>query len=172
MGTFIKEEIQMNKIIYHRKHLRLKHYDYSAEGFYFITICGQNRVKYFGEIVDGQFIPNDAALMIEKIWLQMLLRFPFISQHDYVLMPNHFHAIVEIKNKENIPIGNIVGAFKSLTTNEYIKGVREHSWMPFKKRLWQRNYYEHVIRNEISYVKLVEYIQNNPLKWEEDMFFM
>ena len=162
----------MNNDKYQRKHIRLKHYDYSTEGFYFITICGQNRVKYFGEIIDGEFILNDAAYMIEKIWLQMLLRYPFILQHDYVLMPNHFHAIVEIKNKTNVCIGEIIGAFKSLTTNAYIKGVRENNWISFEKRLWQRNYYEHIVRNEASYIKLSKYIQNNPSKWQEDMFFM
>jgi len=94
-----------------------------------------------------------------------------VKLHDYVLMPNHFHAIVEIEHTGKAVLGDIIGAFKSLTTNRYIKGVKEAGWMPFEKRLWQRNYYEHIIRNEDSYIKLSHYIQNNPLKWEEDMFF-
>ena len=157
---------------YQRKNIRLKHYDYSQKGFYFITVCGQNRIKYFGEIIGGRFIPNETAYMIKKIWLQIPLRFPSILHHEYVLMPNHFHAIIEIKDASNIVIGDVIGAFKSLTTNEYIRGVRENNWISFEKRLWQRNYYEHIIRNEASYMKLSEYIQNNPSKWEEDIFFM
>jgi len=155
---------------YQRKNLRLKNYDYGQKGFYFITICGENRLMYFGEIIDGRFIKNESADMICEVWMQISSRFS-VKLHDYVLMPNHFHAIVEIEHTGNAVLGHIIGAFKSLTTNRYIKGVKEAGWMPFEKRLWQRNYYEHIIRNEDSYIKLSYYIQNNPLKWEEDMFF-
>ena len=65
-------------------------------------------------------------------------------------------------------LGNIVGAFKSITTNKYIDGVKNNKWEAFNKRVWQRNYWEHIIRNEESYIKLVEYIKNNPKKWEND----
>ena len=87
-------------------------------------------------------------------------------------MPNHFHAIVEIKPQSPVSLGEVIGAFKSLSTNAYIKGVRNSNWLPFDRRLWQRNYYEHIIRNEVSYYFIAEYIQNNPLRWEEDKLYI
>ncbi len=156
---------------YKRKQLRLKQYNYANSGLYFITICGQNRIKYFGEIVNGELKLNQSGRMIEHLWLDILKRFNSIELEEYIIMPNHFHAIIEIKHQSPVSLGEVVGAFKSLTTNAYIKGVRNDNWLPFDKRLWQRNYYEHIIRNEVSHYFIAEYIQNNPSKWEEDMFF-
>ncbi len=158
--------------MYQRKILRLKNYDYSQKGFYFITICGQNRMKYFGEVDNNIMVLNEAGLMIDKIWSEIALRFSFIEQYESIVMPNHFHTIIEITDKTDMVLGDMIGAFKSLTTNAYIKGVHQKNWIPFEKRLWQRNYYEHVIRNEASYISLTEYIDNNPFKWKEDTFYV
>ena len=68
-------------------------------------------------------------------------------------------------------VGNVVGVFKSLTSNEYIRGVKNNGWLRFNKKLWQRNYYEHIIRDEKSYYQISEYIQINPLKWREDKYY-
>lgn len=93
--------------------------------------------------------------------------------HEYVVMPNHFHGIIEIvaplgsAHIEN-GLGDIIGAFKSLTTNEYIRGVKQLNWQPFDKKLWQRNYYEHIIRNENDFERIIQYIKNNPFKWIYD----
>ena len=165
---------KVNKMVtpkYQRKNLRLRHYDYSQAGLYFVTICGQNRFKYFGEITEGKFIGNAPANMIVKIWIDLPYRFP-VALHEYMLMPNHFHAIIEIKQDNEYSLGEIIDAFKSMTTKEYIMGVKDKDWFPFEKRLWQRNYYEHIISDEKSYLKLFEYIQNNPIKWEDNMFFV
>jgi REP element-mobilizing transposase RayT len=64
-----------------------------------------------------------------------------------------------------------VGAFKSITTVEYIKGVNDDGWQPFEKRLWQRNYFEHIIRDESEYLRIAEYMENNPVKWNEDRYY-
>jgi REP element-mobilizing transposase RayT len=152
-----------------RKSLRLKNYDYSRCGLYFITICTHHRVKSFGEILDNQFMPNCAGMMIKNRWCDMVDRFDGLILDEYVVMPNHFHAILKIESK--MVLGDIVGAFKSITTNDYIKGVHDDDWLGFEKKLWQRNYYEHIIRDEKSYLTLSQYIQNNPLKWQEDRFF-
>ena len=69
-------------------------------------------------------------------------------------------------------VGDVVGAFKSLTTNEYIRGVKNNGWSRFNKNLWQRNYYEHIIRNEKSCYQISEYIQTNPLKWQGDKYYV
>jgi REP element-mobilizing transposase RayT len=163
----------MNRIIYRNKTLRLENYDYTQNGLYFITICTNNKEAYFGEIKDNILIANSAGYMIEKIWLELCDRFDFIKLHNYVVMPNHFHSIIEITDStKSIHIGNTIGAFKSISTNEYIKGVHNHNWLPFNKRLWQKNYYEHIIRDEKSYLVISDYIKNNPLKWELDRFYI
>lgn len=208
---------------HHRRSIRLQDYDYSQEGWYFITICCQDRAHLFGEIINGEMILNEAGQMIESEWLKLKLRFPNIHCHQYVIMPDHFHAILEIiivgtttiKNTEKsdnetvgstlvvdhtlvvdpidgqqriegqpqgvapttttttttttktVTVGDIIGAFKSITTVEYIRGVKSLGWTPFNKRLWQRNYYEHIIRNDLAFWRITEYIKNNPKSWEE-----
>jgi putative transposase len=185
---------------HHRRSIRLKNYDYSQSGLYFITICTQNRLYLFGEIVDEAMILNDAGKMIHDQWSILPNRFNSIDLHEFIVMPNHFHGIVELVSEKTVgaplvgalakhhktgqpqgiapttyeinpTIGDIVGAFKSLTTNEYIAGVKQKSWQPFHQKLWQRNYYEHIIRSEQSYLDIAEYIQNNPLKWPEDKYY-
>ena len=122
-----------------RKSLRLKYYDYTKGGLYFITICSRHQIKYFAEIRDDRLILNDAGRKIKSIWLQMSQRFSVMELHKYVVMPNHFHAIIELETEGIHSIGDIVGAFKSLTTNVYIRGIHDEGWMRFDKRLWQRN---------------------------------
>lgn len=152
---------------YHRKSIRLKAYDYSKTGLYFITICTKNKVCLFGQITKNVMILNDAGVMIEKEWLNLSERFHHICLHESMVMPNHFHAIYEVKNQKNTNIiGDIVGAFKSISTVEYIRGVKVNNWPPFEDKLWQRNYWEHVIRNENSHQKISNYIQNNPENWK------
>lgn len=211
-----------NPNIHHRRSIRLKGYDYSQAGLYFITICCQDRACLFGEITDGQMICNDAGTMVENEWLKLPERFTNIHLHEYIVMPNHFHAILEIvgatlvvapvrvslvdtQNYHNAPVrvplvgtpnddnaqndddtqkgqpqgiaptgktvGDMVGAFQSIVTVEYIRGVKTFGWTPFNGKLWQRNYYEHIIRNEQSYQTISNYIINNPAKWEDDKFY-
>ena len=206
----------------HRKQIRLKEYDYSAEGYYFITICTQNRKNILSNIVRADSIfahkeitstkpnanvvgvaplgdpqiqtstkPNPNIVgadsisarirlnktgeMINNIYLDLENQFKYIKLHDYVIMPNYIHGIIEICERadmESAPtVNEIIQTFKRYTTVEYIKGVKKGIYQSFNKRIWQRNYYEHVIRNEKEYYKILEYIQNNPLKWEEDKYF-
>ena len=176
-----------------RRSIRLKGYDYSQEGAYFVTICVQNKECLFGEVVDGQMCLNDAGRMVQKWWKELDNKFLNFELNTFVVMPNHFHAIVVIKNvgadlcvcpdehvfNENCvpgehidsPLPKIIQWFKTMTTNEYICGVRLKKFPPFKKRIWQRNYYEHIIRNEESFKKIQEYILHNPENWKNDKFF-
>lgn len=181
--------MKYNPDIHHRKSIRLKGYDYSSEGLYFITICTQNKEDLFGEIVNGEMILNGAGLMVEKIYKQLSIYFKNINFEEYVIMPNHFHCIIKIVDMVGVPlvatqmsgnnrattrvaptIGDIIGAFKSLTTVEYIKMVKNNQLPSFDKQVWQRNYYENIIRNERIYLKVMEYIEDNPLKWDEDRY--
>ncbi|MFO7643666.1 MAG: transposase [Desulfosarcina sp.] len=86
--------------------------------------------------------------------------------------PQGIAPTVGIRNVGHPPtVGDAMGAFKSLTTNEYIRNVKNNGWPPFPGKLWQRNYYEHIVRNEKSYHQIAEYIQTNPLKWQDDRYY-
>ena len=165
-----------NDLIHGRKSIRLKNYDYSKNGLYFITICSQNRKKIFGEVIDGDMILNDVGEMVKFYYLDLQNRYWNIKCHECIIMPNHIHFVIEIlnkmmdeENKGNVPtLGDVVGGFKSLTTVEYIKNVKLKNWKPFDRRIWQRNYYEHIIRDEKNYMRISNYIKNNPWKWKGD----
>ncbi len=177
-----------NPAIHHRRSIRLKGYDYSREGAYFITICTQNREFLFGEIVDGNMVLNDAGQMIETVWAEMPNYYKGIDIDIFQIMPNHFHGIIMIvgatprgcpdrtgqaqgpapTNARALSLPDAVHRFKTLTTKRYTDGVKQNNWPPFNKKLWQRNYYEHIIRDDESLNRIREYIINNPLKWDMD----
>jgi len=173
-----------------RKIIRLKDFDYSQNAYYFITICTENRKHIFGEIINGEMALNHAGEMVEKAFLKLENEFPNMKLDKYVFMPNHFHVIIAIVGADSISarngtklakeradmesaptIGNIIQSFKRHTTIEYIKGVKSRIYPPFKNRIWQRGYYDHIIRNKQDYKEIYEYIQNNPLKWELDKYY-
>ena len=174
-----------NPEIHHRRSIRLKDYDYSQAGAYFVTICIQGKVCLLGDIADGVMALNDAGEMVEKWWYKLPEKFSLSNWTD-VVMPNHFHGIIKIvgadlcvcpdNRNKNInqgehtgsPLHRIVQWFKTMTTNEYIYGVKQYNWQPFSGKLWQRNYYEHIIRNEDELNKIREYIIRNPAIWDED----
>ena len=201
---------------HHRRFIRLKNFDYS-QGFFFITICTQNRIPLFGEIHNGKMVLNKTGMMIQNQWQTLIQRFPQIKLNDYIIMPNHFHGIIEFvgvpfmgtlcqfhegsqkpcnhrqttdsqqtnnarqaddsrQYEKGQPqgiaptVGDVVGAFKSLTTNEYIRGVKNHNWQAFDGKLWQRNYFEHIIRDEKDLERIRLYIVQNPENWETDKY--
>ena len=194
-----------NPNIHHRRSIRLKGYDYSKAGLYFVTICVKNRKCLFGKIENKEMILNDAGKMVENQWFILPQRFANIQLHKYIVMPNHFHAILEIVGatlvvaqndvvaqniNDNVnpkngqpqgyaptitankkTLGDMVGAFQSITTVDYIRGVKNNNWQPFDGKLWQRNYWENIIRNEQSYQRISEYIINNPSSWTDDKFY-
>ena len=181
---------------HHRQSIRLKYYDYSQAGYYFVTMCTQNRECLFGDIKIGQMILNAAGKMIQDIQID-----------EYVIMPNHFHGIIGlvgaapcgrpgVAHIDGQPrgdgygggdrngngngcgngqphgvaptLGHIMDWFKTMTTNDYIRNVKFNHWPPFPGRLWQRNYYEHIIREEDDFLRIKEYIRTNPSHWEDD----
>ena len=138
---------------------------------------------------------NNAGVMIRQIYIELENKFANIKCGEYVVMPNHFHCVIHICNdgKSNVgvnlcvdpnnkhnpikgthigtPLHKIIQWFKTMTTNAYINGVKTKNWQPFDKKLWQRNYYEHIIRNEKSYNEIIKYIIENPSKWELDKLY-
>jgi REP element-mobilizing transposase RayT len=156
-----------NPEIHHRRSIRLKGYDYSSQGVYFITFCVQGRANLLGHIDNGELYLSDAGKMIEKWYDEIPNKFPNVECGEMVIMPNHFHCIWNFINQQDgITIPKVVQWFKTMTTNEYIRGVKELGWQPFDKRLWQRNYYEHIIRNEQAYENISNYIKTNPERWQ------
>ena len=249
-----------NPSIHHRHSIRLKKYDYSSAGMYYVTICTQNRENLFGYIEKNKMLLNHAGEMVDRIYND-LINYHNIKINKYIIMPNHIHGIIEIpvgadsisaqnndtifiddtntaKNNETISAQNentirisetnttnnnksisaqthdsmqntecvtanttdhisnekigaihhdkkwadmesaptclnrsddvladIIQTFKRYTTIEYIKLVNQNILPPFNKRIWQRNYYEHIIRNNESLKRITAYIQNNPKKW-------
>jgi len=177
---------------HNRRSIRLSRYDYSQTGAYFVTICIQNQKFLLGEIIDGEVQLNDAGRMISMTWEGLPNRFPSAETDQFIVMPNHIHGIIiltkdctrehkvdgehkvrpygEGRPRGTLPgtISRIIQALKSITTNEYIVGVRQNSWTPFQGRLWHRNYYEHVIRDENELNRIREYIIYNPANWSED----
>ena len=155
-----------------RKQVRLKDYDYSKNGYYFITVCTHNRQRLFGEIVGATLCgrPNNPRKMTEKWLLELENKFCDVKICEYVIMPDHIHFLIcKTGDHAESPLRDIVGWFKTMTTNEYIANVKNNVFLPFDKKLWQRNYYEHVIRDENDYIEKAQYMLNNPLKWELDI---
>lgn len=186
---------------HHRRSIRLQGYDYSQEALYFITICCQDRTHLFGEIVDGKMILNSYGEIAQKEWLNTSKIRDNVVLHEFVVMPNHFHSIIEItfqKGNNEIgkfqspshTIGAIIRGFKIATIKkikDYILGKEKSKGelqfaptaptAPTEKikeldfKIWQRNYYEHIIRNEEAYARISDYIRDNPKCWNEDKFY-
>jgi len=183
--------MKFNPEIYHRHTIRLQGYDYSSEGAYFVTICTQNHECLFGEILNNKMILNAAGQMITTILQQIPDHYPGNDIDEFVVMPNHIHSIIivgagprvcpnknvcpgpracpgESGNHGGLPLPDIVSRIKTMTTKKYSDGVIKSGWQPFNGKLWQRNYYEHIIRNENELFQIREYVENNPANWETD----
>lgn len=154
-----------------RKSLRLKNFDYASAGSYFVTICTKQRKPLFGPVGADSI----SAQMIEKTFTETLRRYKGVDSPIFVVMPNHIHAIITISwaDIESAPtISEIVKAFKRYSTLEYIKMVNEGKVPVFDSKIWQRSFYDHIIRNSRDYEEIYRYIYENPLKWELDELFV
>lgn len=157
-----------NPDIHHRRSIRLKEYDYAEVGAYFVTICAFQRDCLFGEVVGGEMQLNEFGMILEDAWADLPKHYSHAELDQFVIMPNHVHGIVVVKEMaETSPkqhgFPEIIRAFKSFSAKR-INQLRNNAGCP----VWQRNYYERVIRNESELTRAREYIVNNPLKWELD----
>ena len=179
---------------HHRRSVRLKEFDYSQPGWYYITICTHNKKCLFGGIADSKMVLNKFGKIVNEEWQKTKEIRRNIDLDYYVIMPNHIHGIIiienkiivhtalransnsplqcdeNIKNKLNSPsqtIGAIVRGFKGSVTKR-INELRNTPGSP----VWQRNYYEHILRNEMDLYCTRNYIQNNTLKWQLDDLFV
>ncbi len=210
-----------NPLIHHRRSIRLKDFDYSQEGLYFITMVCEGRTHRFGKIENGKMILNQCGQIAYDEWIKLLNRFPNFEMDEFQIMPNHVHGIISLKDyffeiettvgatlavalptaqadklqppetrkdiDENratarvaptkvaptkvapkATISDIIGAYKSIVSNGCLSIYKSKNKTMGK--LWQRNYWEHIIRNQQAYQNISNYIINNPKKWEEDKF--
>lgn len=233
-----------NPQVHHRRSIRLKGYDYSQAGAYFITICCQDSICRFGQVVDGKMVLNAFGQIAYQEWVQLTKRFTNFEMDVFQIMPNHMHGIMVLTDPvwagftpaqtdqpqvgvddqpqvgvDDQPqtndqpsvgrlgqpqgfaptvdmgqpngfaptvgmgqpngiaptVSDMVGAYKSLVANGCLEiwksKYMDVNPMPMMGKLWQRNYYEHIIRDEPSYHRISEYILNNPAKWHEDKFY-
>jgi len=148
----------------------LKGYDYAQPGHYFVTVCTQGHQTLFGDVINGQMRRAEGGEMVHRVWYELPHRFPGARTDAFIVMPNHIHGVLELFPNRGIPnsLGTIVGAFKSITTDEYLARVKTRGWRVFRRRLWQRNYYEHIVRTDEALERIREYICTNPARWAED----
>jgi len=157
-----------------RRSIRLKGYDYSQAGAYFVTVCAQDRTRLFGNILDGEMRLNDFGGMVADSWEWLERQYEYVKLDEWMIMPNHIHGIIVISDDgrggsrtaptgKRKPIGRLIGAFKTVSTKR-INELRGTSGTT----VWQRNYFERVIRNDNEMHHLREYIVNNPAQWDLD----
>ena len=170
--------MKYNHEIHHRKSYRLKEYDYSQAGFYFVTICTRNREQLFGEINDGVMILNDFGKIVENWIKEISIHFDNVEIDYFCIMPNHVHIIININESDivgaihELPLQRrqmllpkIIGYFK-MNSSKQINIFRNSSGIP----VWQRNYYEHIIKNDKELFEIRKYIEYNQLNWKDDEY--
>ena len=150
-----------------RKPNRLGYYDYGQEGSYFVTLCTHHRACLFqmeADVGNGLCaVPNQ---IIHRWMRETENRFPNIIIDKYIIMPDHLHLLITIKERHaGCSLPDVMRFLKTMTTNAYIHAVKEGTAPPFHKKLWQKSYYDHVIRNQQDYDETWQYIENNPAKW-------
>ncbi len=165
-----------------RKLNRLREYDYSQAGWYFITICTQNRECLFGEVKYGEMVLNKFGKIVENQWLGLEKHFDCIHLDEWIIMPNHLHGIIELLKNNNVgnaQVGNaqvrslqddrtkmllskIIHGFKAAVTKEINKIQNDLHFQ------WQKSFYDHIIRDERDLNRIRKYIIENPIKWEFD----
>ena len=183
-----------------RKRVRLERHDYSQKGAYFITICTQDKRNLFGYVgadsISARMIANDAGKMVDEALSEIFAKLKNVFLDKYIIMPNHMHMIMTISldhtmdetraDMESAPtmngtieakfstpaIADIVQSLKRYTTIKYIAGVKSGIYPVFDKRIWQRSYHDHIIRNETDYLRIAQYIEENPARWEKDCYFI
>ena len=164
-----------------RRSIRLKGFDYTLAGAYFVTVVVQGRACLFGEIVDGNMCLNRTGRLVSDSWQWLEAQYPYVASDEFVVMPNHLHGIIMITDDtrrggsrtaptgadspdgKRKPLGRLIGAFKTVSTKR-VNSAHGLSGRP----LWQRNYFEHVVRSEESLTRIRQYIHDNPARWEFD----
>ena len=185
--------MNFSRDIHRRRSIRLREYDYSGIGAYFVTMCVADRECLFGEVLDESMRSNEIGLVVAECWEAIPQHFPHIQLDEFVVMPNHIHGIIIIERRGTAcrarfwddgddqgtacraptvgtfgrpiagSLSTIIRSFKSAVTKQ-VNELRENRGVS----VWQRNYYEHVIRDENDLCTVRQYIADNPMKWADD----
>jgi putative transposase len=175
--------------IHHRRSIRLQGYDYSKAGAYFITLCCDAKKCLLGDIVNGEMRLNEFGIIAYNEWEKLPGRFMNFELDVFQIMPNHIHGVIVLNAPDQksgvwvnpaptaVTVGAIVGAYKLLVAKACLKAfesgyLKARHAPPKLGKLWQRNYYEHIIRNEQSYQTISDYIISNPNNWSDDSLYM
>jgi len=150
-----------------RKSPRLKDYDYSLSGGYFVTICSHQKQHVFGRVKDTKMQLSDIGQLAHDHWTKTPDHFPSVVLSDYVVMPNHVHMILFLKetHTQKPKLGTIIGTYKAAVTR--IAKLE----FEFTDTLWQTLYHDHIIRNDVDLTRIRDYVQTNPARWEADTFY-
>jgi len=169
-----------------RKSIRLKNYDYSMDGYYFVTVCANNRRHLFGDIDCGEMVLNDAGLIAAQCWNEIPVHFPCVTLDEFIVMPNHVHGILIItdnvgaNNYSPLRVRMSVQSMRprgtSKTIGSMIRGFKIGVTKWFHQNtdirdIWQRNYHDHIIRGDADLYRIRQYIINNPAGWEDDEYY-
>ena len=164
-----------NPNIHHRRSIRLPDYDYTQAGAYFVTMVVRDRSCLFGEIANGEVQLNETGMLVVDTWEWLATQYAYVTLDEYVVMPNHLHGIIVIDTRrggsrtaptmpsKRKPLGRLVGAFKTVMTKQF---NRAHGTKG--RPIWQRNYYEHIIRDGNELARIRKYILDNPAQWAFD----
>ena len=168
-----------------RRQIRLRDYDYSESGYYFVTICTRNRENWFGKVEDSEMCFNECGEIAKNLWVEIPKHFLGVRVDEFSVMPNHVHGILIIEERT---VGNAY--MRSHQRNAYMHSLQNRTKMLLSKIIqqykaaltrrinflpngihfqWQKSFYDHVIRNENELSRIREYIKNSPLKWELDI---
>ena len=185
----VRSENNLYKNRYRVESARLKNWDYSANGYYYITICTKDRIHYFGNIINDEMILSKIGNMAYKYWQEIPNHFPFVRLDEFIIMPNHVHGIVVIKNDtcnvetlqcnvstdtdnfhskispKSKSLSTIIRSYKSICTKTINKSKNEIFFA------WQPRFYDHIIKNEKELENMRNYIFYNPQKWAEDDYY-
>lgn len=170
-----------NPHLHHRQSIRLKGYDYTQTGAYFVTICTYQRNCLFGEIVDGEMRLNINGEIAKGSWLSITRHFPNVELDEFVIMPNHLHGIIiivenesrqdfsqssfhfKINGTQSQSLAAIIQNYKSVSSRKINQIYKAKG-----NGIWQGNYYEHIIRNQETLNNIRQYILSNPINWQKD----
>jgi putative transposase len=156
-----------------RRNIRLRSYDYAREGAYFVTICTYKKQSLFGNVTGSSMRLNTCGEIVESVWKDIPLHYPEVKNEVFIIMPNHVHGVIIIQDLKRAghrpaptkkqPLSEIIRAFKSYSSQR-VNEQRQLQGIP----VWQRSYYEHVIRSEEEFARIGEYILFNATKWTTD----
>jgi len=152
---------------HHRQSTRLRGYDYSSQGGYFVTICVENREPLLGEVIGGQMIANDVGDIVYETWQDLPTRFPTVVLDAFIVMPNHVHGIVFLTGEtgatEAPSLGLVMRAFKSISAIKCNRHLQRSG-----ASFWQSRFHDRIIRDEKAHDAIRAYIENNPAFWLRD----